>query len=135
MLPDSCQRPRQCSQQSYDKHFKWKPLFVFLDFRMTSACMTFLRDTGSSGVLLSRSDPRKLPAQNIHLWYSSTEQEEDHDFALSVYEGQVWGRDIRDSCRTHTFVKGQVVLAAVFWWPFQLKLPPLRPGFRARPAV
>lgn len=51
---------------------------------MTSGCMTFLKDAGSSGVLLSRCVPGKLSALNIYLWHSSTEQDEDHDFALCM---------------------------------------------------
>lgn len=117
------------------KHALSGKLCFLSDFRMTCGCMTFLRDAGPSGVLLARAIPGKFPALNMYLWYSSTEREEDHDFAVSVYEGQVLGRDIRVSCRTRTFVKGQVVPSAVSWWPSQLKLPPLCPGFRARPAV
>lgn len=80
---------------------------------MTSVCMTFLRDAGPSGVFLSRSVPGKFLTLNIYLWYSSTEQEEDDDLAFSVYEGEVYERDIRDSCRTHTFVQVQVALSTV----------------------
>lgn len=53
-----------------------------------------------------------------------------HQYVTDTTGERHWGQ-LKDS----HICERTVVLSAVSWWPFQLKLPPLFPVFRARAAL